>query len=270
LRSVFRVPSDGRIGYNAEFVYPLRGGIVSYVEALASRVSSLKLNTRVESVDIEAGIVRANADSYPFSTLISTMPLVDLISVIGNAPSAVRRAANLLKNNSICSVLLGIDRPKASDQHWIYFPQKHLIMYRVGFPSNLSPHMCPEGTSSICAEIAYRSMRRLSKGKLIERVIQDLESIGLLHQIDRFLVRRAIDTNYGYVIYDRHWSKSVSIIHEYLRRHNVLSIGRYGGWEYSGMEEAVLQGWTAAEVAGQRERALENPLRPCQAYSYER
>jgi UDP-galactopyranose mutase len=265
LKSAVQASRNGHIGYNAEFAYPLRGGIVSYVEALASHVSGLKLSTKVESVDAGAGIVRTSRGFYRFSTLISTIPLVELVSIMVDTPPALRRAADQLKWNSICSVLLGIDRPNVSDQHWIYFPQKDLHLYRVGFPSNLSPHMCPEGTSSLCAEIAYRGTMRMSKGELIDRVIQDLESIGLLHQGDRVLVRRAVDTDYGYVIYDRHWSKSVSIIQDYLRSHNILSVGRYGGWEYSGMEEAVLQGRTAAEMAGQRDRAVGTARRALQA-----
>jgi protoporphyrinogen oxidase len=240
---------DARIGYNAEFGYPVRGGILSYPQAFVPYVKNLFFNAEVTCVDVKAKAVQANGITYPFSTLISTMPLVELVRRIKDVPHGVQQAAGKLRCNSVYSVLLGVNRPKVSEQHWIYFPQRDLIFYRIGFPSNLSPYISPEGTSSICAEVAYRGNMDLSQDELIDHVIRDLQSVGLLREADEILVQKAVVTRYAYVIYDKHHTANVKLIHDYLQEHRIISTGRYGRWEYSGMEDAVLHGQAAAERA---------------------
>jgi len=52
--------------------------------------------------------------------------------------------------------------------------------------------------------------------------------------------------NCAYVIFDRNYQKSTSLIFNYLSRQGVYSIGRYGRWEYSSMQDAILYGKEAA------------------------
>jgi protoporphyrinogen oxidase len=43
----------------------------------------------------------------------------------------------------------------------------------------------------------------------------------------------------------------VDLVRSYARERGIITIGRYGSWEYSGMEDAILQGKCAAqEVLG--------------------
>ena len=249
VEGALRSRRDDGIGYNAEFGYPVRGGILSYHQAFMPYVKNLSLNAEVTHVDVNAKTVQANGITYPFSTLISTMPLVELVRRIKDIPHRVQQAAGKLRCNSIYSVLLGVNRPNVSDQHWIYVPQKDLIFHRAGFPGNLSPYMCPEGTSSICAEIAYRGNMDMSQDELIDHVICGLQSVGLLRETDEILVQKAVVTRYAYVIYDKHHAANVKLIHDYLQEHSIISTGRYGRWEYSGMEDAVLYGQAATERA---------------------
>jgi protoporphyrinogen oxidase len=249
VEGALRSRRDDGIGYNAEIGYPMRGGVLSYPKAFVPYVKNLFLSAEVAHVDVDARTVQANGITYPFSTLISTMPLVELVRRIKDVPHRIQQVADKLRCNSVYSVLLGVNRPNVSDQHWIYVPQKDLIFHRIGFPSNLSPYMCPEGTSSICAEVAYRGDLDMSQDELIDHVIRDLQSVGLLRETDEILVQMAVVTRYAYVIYDKHHTANVKLIHDYLQEHSIISTGRYGRWEYSGMEDAVLHGQAAAERA---------------------
>ncbi len=248
LEGAVRDRENGLIGYNAEFWYPLRGGIQVYPQAFEQHVENIRLRTPVERVDVGRRAALAGGEWHPYNTLVSTAPIFKLIGMIEDAPEEIIRAAARLRANSVYSVLVGVDRPNISDQHWIYFPQKDLMFYRIGIPSNLSPHMAPEGTSSICAEIAYRGGLGLSERELIDRTLADLRKTGLLKSDDRVVTTRAVHFPVAYVLYDHLRDSSLKTIMEFLRAHGILSTGRYGAWEYSSMEDAVLEGKQAAEL----------------------
>jgi protoporphyrinogen oxidase len=60
----------------------------------------------------------------------------------------------------------------------------------------------------------------------------------------------AFDIPYAYVIHDRHRRALLPELRAHLERHGIQSVGRYGGWEYSAMEDALWQGRQAAEQTG--------------------
>ena len=51
----------------------------------------------------------------------------------------------------------------------------------------------------------------------------------------------------AYVIYDKDRAKALPQISAWLAEKGIQSIGRYGAWKYSFMEEAVKEGLEAAE-----------------------
>jgi UDP-galactopyranose mutase len=55
---------------------------------------------------------------------------------------------------------------------------------------------------------------------------------------------------YAYVIYDLDHKKNVEIIHDYLKKSNIIPIGRFGEWEYLNMDKAILSGKNAASRVG--------------------
>ena len=50
-----------------------------------------------------------------------------------------------------------------------------------------------------------------------------------------------------YVIFDQHRSQFLPKAQEFLKQHGVDSIGRYGSWNYSSMENALEDGQQAAQ-----------------------
>jgi len=248
LEGAIRDRGDNPVGYNAEFWYPLRGGIEAYLEAFLPFVDDLRLGIAVESIDIHRRSVLAGGQRYPYTNLISTAPIVDLVKMIEQAPGAIVTAAQKLRTNSVYSILLGVGRPDISDQHWVYVPHKDSIFYRIGFPSNLSPYMCPEGSSSMCVEVAYQGSLDMPEQILVEQTISNLTAMGFLRPEDEILVKKAVRTSPAYVIYDYARDTNVEMILNYLRAHRIFSTGRYGNWEYSAMEDAVLAGKKMAET----------------------
>ncbi len=51
----------------------------------------------------------------------------------------------------------------------------------------------------------------------------------------------------GYVVYDKNRDSALKNIFAFLENRQIFSIGRYGAWEYSNMEDAILHGRNVAE-----------------------
>jgi protoporphyrinogen oxidase len=236
-------------GYNASFWYPERGGIQALSDALAARVSRLHLNQSVTSIDPVAKCVRfASGSSASFGRLVSTMPLNKLVQKMeGTLPEPVQSALQRLRHNSILIVNLGVKGAHLTDKHWIYLPEKKYTAYRVGVYSNFSAALAPAGTSSFYIEIAYQQDWHVDKDMLVANSIADMVELGLIGSLDDILVKDVLDLECAYVIYDQQHAESRKVIRDFLRLHDIESIGRYGNWEYSGMEEALSQGRNVIE-----------------------
>jgi protoporphyrinogen oxidase len=238
---------SGNIGYNASFGYPLRGGIEALPRAFANSLRNVYSGFEVSQVDLEAKrMTFLNREQTDFDVLVSSMPMPALMKAACRVPTSIRKANDLLRFTSVYNVNLGVDRV-VSDKHWIYFPEPEFIFYRVGFAHNFSPHQSPPGCSSIYAEVAYSPWKPIDKRQTTEQVKQDLIRSGILTSQDRLMSQLCLDIPCAYVLYDQRHRENVGLIRSYLERCGVRIIGRYGSWEYSGMEDAIRQGKTVAE-----------------------
>jgi protoporphyrinogen oxidase len=235
-------------GYNASFFYPKRGGIQSLSRALAAGLPDLRLGVSVEKVFWQDRRVKlSSGDVLSYSYMVSCLPLPELIRRLDPFPAELREPLSRLRWTSVLCLNLGVRRPGISDASWIYFPEEDFIFYRVGFPSNFSPHAAPSGCSSMYVEVShkpgegYESPARRSA--LLKKVRAGLEKAGILRRSDELPVVQFLPIPYAYVLYDGARASSVDTLLEWLReKAHGSSIGRYGAWKYSFMEEAILDG----------------------------
>ena len=236
-------------GYNTHFIYPRRGGIQVLPEALA-RGLNVRLGTSVEEVDWRSRKARLSSGEWlDYDHLVSSAPLPELLKRMKGLHKDLEALAGRLRWTSVLCVNLGVDRPKISDKSWIYFPEKKYRFYRVGFPMNFTPHAVPKGTSSMYVEVSYRpgSPPDWKDPGFLKRIRRDLETAGILRKSDRFLTSDFIPIRYAYVVYTPDRKALTGRIFDFLESVGIFSIGRYGEWKYSFMEEAILDGKKAAE-----------------------
>lgn len=231
-------------GYNASFWYPKHGGIQALCSALAAKVENIHLNEKIVSIDQQRKVVTfTSGHKTNYKQLISTMPLKILIKLLSTpVPDTIVAAVDALRHNSVLIVNLGVRGNKLTDKHWIYLPEKKFTAYRVGVYSNFSPDMASAGTTSYYIEIAYQQAWKIDKAATVKKAIQDMVDIGLVRKPEDIIVQNTADIECAYVIYDNAYTKSRGIILKYLESCGIASIGRYGNWEYTGMEEALMQG----------------------------
>jgi len=240
------------IGYNAQFYYPEVRGIQSLVDGLVNYVGELKTGVEVLSVNNKKKVVRlrdaAGIHRIKYDVLVSTIPLVELVKRIEDVPESIRQAARRLRWNSVVNVNFGFRGSPPGDWHWLYVPEKKYRFYRVGFPGALSSNMVPHGTYSVSAEVSQSpgqmSCQRLHE--LEDSVLRELYECGFAKRGAKPIVKKTLVLDYGYVVYDHQWKRSRRIILDWLKHTGIISIGRYGRWEYSTMEDAIGQGREAA------------------------
>ena len=217
--------NDREMGYNAQFLYPKRGGIQTVAEALADAVGREKilLEAPVVSIDATNKEVRLrDGRTIGYQNLVNTSPLPLFIDLMDGVPETVCEARTKLRANEVVYLNVGIDGPLGQPDHWIYVPEEKWPMYRVGSFSNANPAMAPSGCSSLYIELSDRDTPIEDLRPVIE---EGLVSMGLIKSRDavRFMVPRRIQN--AYVIYDFVYHQSRSMIHDWLGSVGVHSIG---------------------------------------------
>jgi UDP-galactopyranose mutase len=243
-------PISKKFGSNAFFSYPLRGGIQSLADAF-SRGLNISFESDVKEIKANKSrvIYERKGETKPLTAekIFSSLPLPELIKIIDDVPSNIAKAARSLVYNSIICLAIKINRPKVSDKHWIYYPEKGIIFNRIILSSNLSPDMAPKKESSIIIENTYRKDKKIDIEKRKEKMLEDLEKTAIVKKSDKIEVLNCSSHKYAYIVYDLNHKKNVSIIHQFLYENGIIPIGRFGKWEYFNMDKSILDGKNAAE-----------------------
>lgn len=241
---------DPTIGYNAHFLYPHEGGIVSWVKKFASHIKNpIHTGFCVERIDTKKRVVFfSNGHHESYSHLITTMPLKELIPRLQEkSGTTLNHAQEKLLCNSVVNFNMGIARPNLSDKHWIYFPEKKYPFYRIGFNHNFSKHMVPENCSSLYGEFSYLKKSSASIAHLTHSSLRETQKLFSIHP-EEIVAEKIIHIPYAYVIYDFWRERNLKAILNRLQENSIYSIGRYGAWKYSSMQEAVLEGKEIADT----------------------
>ncbi len=233
-------------GYNQTFWYPREGGIEALPRAFLPRLGGpLDLAVAPVSIDWRGKTARlSDGRVLPYRALISTIPLPDLVRLCEGAPEEVREAAGKLSATVVTYVNVAA-RGTAPAYHWVYFPEGRFPFYRVGSASAVYPALAPSGTRSFYVEFSHRG--ELSPRLAETQAIDGLLACGLLRSPDDLLFAFAREIHGAYVLYDREYPAAKKAILDFLAAAGIESCGRYGSWEYGGMEDAILGGRAAAE-----------------------
>jgi protoporphyrinogen oxidase len=218
--------------YNSTFTYP-EGGAIEYVKALASavRASAISVNEALLAVDLQARVARTSKREIRFERLVSSVPLPRFLALSGLA-----HAASAFGWNKVLVFNLGFDRKGPRNTHWIYFPDRERIFYRVGFYDNIfeSERM------SLYIEIGFDRSAEVGAEALLPRVLADLRREGIVTD-QELLARHSVIMDPAYVHISRASIAEQQRCARSLREHSVYSIGRYGGWTYCSIEDNIVE-----------------------------
>lgn len=239
------------IGYNAAFLYPARGGIGALAKGLSRSLGGrLRTGTGVAGIDLGKRRVRTeDGVSLPYRAVVSTIPLPALARCADGLGPRARRAAEALRWVKILAINLGIRRPGVAPGHWMYVPEEGYPFFRVGFLSNVSPPAAPRGCVSAFVEKSFPSGARVDVRREIEAAVRGLRRMGVLRRESRIEEIRPVMLDPGYVVFDGSRAAGVSLLRKEFGRRGVFLAGRYGSWDYHGMEKSMADGIRAAREA---------------------
>ncbi|MBR5695615.1 MAG: FAD-dependent oxidoreductase [Paludibacteraceae bacterium] len=219
--------------YNSFFLYPKKGAF-QIVESIASRLEKdkISLNEKLVSVDRERKIARTDKREIHYDNLISTIPFPDLLE-----KSGVEYDKSVYSWNKVLVFNLGFDKKGSQKRNnWIYFPDKNLSFYRVGFYDNI----IGQNRMSLYVEIGFNkeSQGNVDMSCLLDRVLSDLKKVGIVND-EKLVSYCSVMMNPAYV----HITKSSEIDKvskmNLLKSSDIYSIGRYGAWKYCSLEDNI-------------------------------
>ncbi|MBI5375025.1 MAG: FAD-dependent oxidoreductase [Candidatus Schekmanbacteria bacterium] len=236
-------------GYNHEFYYPAKNGIQSFVNSFKAGLKNIITSAEVIKINSKKKNLKLNTGpEISYDNLVSTMPLSELVKCISDAPEIVKKAGNNLRCNSLLIVNVGFRGKPAGKMHWIYLPEEEYECYRIGFYSEVAGSMAPKGMTSAYVEFSVNRGKEKTDIKGLEKkAIECLKKMKFIKGKKDILSCQSVFVDYGYVIFDSNREQCVGTIKDYLNNNGIYSEGRYGGWEYSTMSDAIISGKKMAE-----------------------
>lgn len=227
----FKAQSNG--SYNGIFLYPVDGAGM-YIKALSDLLpdNQYRLNAEIVQIDKEYHkVYLSSGETYKYERLISTLPLPMLLHLCGTGYDR-----DAFSWNQVLVFNLGFDKKSFNtEDHWIYFPQKDITFYRVGFYDNI----LSGNKLSMYVEIGFPKDIAISPDEWLERVLTDLKKVGIIDDTYVLKNHQSIIMDPAYVHISEKSVAETIRIKELLKSVDIYSIGRYGSWTYCSMEDNI-------------------------------
>ncbi len=224
------VVGDG--GYNATFTYPA-GGAIQYIHALLADLpkDTVSCGEPVLEIDLGAREVVTPRRRVGFGKIVSSAPLPALARMAG-----VAHDPSVFSSNQVLVFNLGFDRKGPKDVHWMYFPDRALSFYRVGWYDNIFN----TDRMSLYVEIGAPHGATFDVDALRARVLDDLvrERIVDGHQL---VAHHHVVLDPAYVHITKGSLIETQRLRDGLALAGIHSVGRYGGWTYCSIEDNMIE-----------------------------
>lgn len=229
----FRARNDQT--YNSTFTYP-RGGAIEYVRALQRDVDGdrIALNEPVIAIDLQRRVARTPSREIRYEQLVSSMPFPKLLQIAG-----VDYDPSIYSYNKVLVFNFGFDAKGPRDVHWIYYADRSLSFYRVGFYDNIFD----TDRMSIYVELGYPPDAVLGEAEIAEaraRVLDDLQRAGVVTG-QNLVAEHNIVLDPAYVHITSASVTDVAAKRAMLAEMGVHSLGRYGSWTYCSIEDNIIE-----------------------------
>jgi protoporphyrinogen oxidase len=234
----------------------MRGGTGAIWRACAERLPQDRLcfNTTVTSLDLDHHeLMTARGETLKYDTLISTIPLRELIRLSGQPQFDKPAELGLLYSSSN---IFGIGLRGTTPEHlrtkcWMYYPEDNCPFYRVTLFSNYSPNNVPDIKKhwSLMAEVSESSHKQVDQARLMEQVIEGLLATRLIERRGDIVSTWKYRAGYGYPTPGLERDAALAEMLPFFESKSVYPRGRFGLWKYevSNQDHSFMQGVEVVE-----------------------
>lgn len=223
--------------YNDTFLY-LKQGTQYFIDKLYGEVdqSKVRLNTVVTSVDTVNKIATTNTgETIHYENLVNTVPLNKFLGIIDGDYS---KTIAEMSYNKVLVLNLGFDKksPNYTDEHWIYFPDKSLNFYRIGFYDNIL------GTDklNVYVEIGYTKDAEVDVDTQIKLTLEGMKRVGIIDESTNLVDKSIVIMDPAYVHISEKTEATLDQVKAELLAKQIHTTGRYGKWTYCSMEDCMV------------------------------
>lgn len=247
---------------NAEYFYYPQGGVIEISERMAGRIQAnqgeIRLETGVRRFEMGKGgqiekIIYTDGTEEllnPSDLVINTIPLLPLMDLLGPAiGNGEREAGRRLKTRKLVLLYMVLGKDRVMDDNWLFFPEGRYRFNRVFEQKAFNPSMAPQGKTVLCAEITCADNDPLWKAPdrdVIALVEPQFREAGLLEgNALEYFTRRVAS---AYPVYEIGYRNHLDMVMDALDRiPNLYSVGRQGGFSYTGMADSMDIGFSTAK-----------------------
>ena len=225
-------------------------GVLLWAKALYHKLEgcAIPLNYFALTIDLDKKIILTDRDTYCYSTLYNSIPIPELPNLIKASDEEYGTFCNAAKKLHWTSgylVSLGLKGDIPREELWEYVYDEDVIISRLYSPSLMSEFSAPKGCYSIQAEIYIRDGRQMAKeDEILKEAIRQLDKIGVISK-DDIIVRDIRFVKYCNVIFDHEIYRNRELVDDYLKQKEVISIGRFGKWDYLWSDQSFVSGYNA-------------------------
>lgn len=227
--------------YNDMFIYPYEGAqtVITYLMSKIEK-DNVHLNEAAIHIDVEKKTIETEKEIYKFAYLINSVPFNQFSKLLDKEDS-------FLSWNRVLVFNIGFDLPsKDKSIHWIYYPEKNINFYRVGFYNNI----LHQEKLSIYVEIGFDKNERIDIEMQYKLTIKNLKKCGIIDQ-HSVVAYESIIMDPAYVHISSNSRKFLETRKEDLSKFNIYTIGRYGNWTYCSMEDCYIQAKDLVNTIGE-------------------
>lgn len=223
--------------YNDTFMY-LKKGTGYFIDKLFAKIDENKVlfNTSAVSIDpVKKEVKTSDGKIISYNNLINTMPFNQLLKLLNQ--ESTTELSDQLSYNKVLVLNLGFDKPspKFTEEHWVYFPDKNLNFYRVGFYNNI----LRQKNLSIYVEIGFSKTGTYDIEKELEKAIAGLTEVGIIDPSMNLVDSNILIMDPAYVHIAEKTNHAVQEQLENFENDHIYNLGRYGRWTYNSMEDCM-------------------------------
>ncbi|MBW2982346.1 NAD(P)-binding protein [Candidatus Woesearchaeota archaeon] len=250
LKGLLGLSKEAKKKVSAEkFLYPLKGigeicdNLKNNLKGKVTIITEAKINQIIVNDNQIKKIILKDSVLNP-DFVVSTIPLHELIESLNPAKIIINEANRLKYKHLFVSFLL-LNKEKAMEDHWRFFPEKDICFNRVAEYKNFNPNVFPSDKTIISAEVTFESEEDLDAVQ--NRIIHHLKKIGLIKPRELLDYTQKVLKNV-YPIYDLTFRHRLKIIYHHLDQiNNLITIGRAGCFNYNNMDHCLDMALTAKD-----------------------